>query len=85
MKADEYIYIENLLERFFEGETTNAEEQELYAFFARPDLPEHLKNYRPVFGYFETGIAGEMEERQKTSKAARSIPFFKRGVWMGWH
>ena len=44
MKADEYIYIENLLERFFEGETTNAEEQELYAFFARPDLPEHLKN-----------------------------------------
>lgn len=83
MKADEYIYIENLLERFFEGETTNAEEQELYAFFARPELPEHLKNYRPVFGYFETGIAGEMEERQKTSKAARRISFFKRGLWMG--
>ena len=43
MKSDEYIYIENLLERFFEGETSNAEEQELYAFFARPDLPEHLR------------------------------------------
>ena len=61
MKSDEYIYIENLLERFFEGETSNAEEQELYAFFARPDLPEHLRGYKPVFGYFETGIAREVE------------------------
>ena len=49
MQSDEYTYIENLLERFFEGETSNAEERELYAFFARPDLPEHLKSYKPLF------------------------------------
>ncbi len=83
MKVDEYIYIEKLLERFFEGETTNVEEQELYAFFARPDLPERLDAYRPVFGYFETEIVKEVEEMQKTSKPVRNIPFFKRRLWTG--
>lgn len=83
MKADEYTYIENLLERFFEGETTNAEEQELYAFFARPDLPEHLKAYRPVFGYFETGITREVEEGRNPSKSVRKVPFLRRWLWMG--
>lgn len=83
MKADEYTYIENLLERFFEGETTNAEEQELYAFFARPDLPEHLETYRPMFGFFETGIVREVEAEQELSTPVRKIPFWKRGIWMG--
>lgn len=83
MKSDEYIYIENLLERFFEGETSNAKEQELYAFFARPDLPEHLRGYKPVFGYFETGIAGEVEEGRNPSKPVRKKPFLKRWLWMG--
>ena len=82
MKSDEYTYIENLLERFFEGETSNVEEQELYAFFARPDLPEHLKPYKPVFGYFETGIAREVEE-ENSSKQVRKVPFYKKWLWIG--
>ena len=83
MKSDEYIYIENLLERFFEGETSNAEEQELYAFFARPDLPEHLRGYKPVFGYFETGIAREVETKKEVTMPVRKVPFFKRWLWIG--
>ena len=83
MKADEYTNIENLLERFFEGETTNAEEQELYAFFARPDLPEHLKTYRPVFGFFETGIVREVEEGRNPPKPVRKVPFLKRWIGIG--
>ncbi len=83
MKADEYTYIENLLERFFEGETTNTEEQELYAFFARPDLPEHLNDYKPVFGYFETGIAREVEKGEEAAMPVRKFPFFKRWFWIG--
>lgn len=83
MKADEYIYIENLLERFFEGETTNAEEQELYAFFARPDLPEHLEAYRAVFGYFENGIARETEEDAPVLKPSRHVPFYRKWLWIG--
>ena len=82
MQMNEYKYIEDLLERFFEGETSNAEEQELYQFFARPDLPEHLKPYQPVFGYFETGIVREVSGTE-TVKPARKAPFVKRYLFAG--
>lgn len=51
--------IEKLLERFFEGQTSNAEEKELYAYFASPDIPEELIPYKSMFTYFETGITEE--------------------------
>ncbi|MDR1330717.1 MAG: hypothetical protein LBK07_01275 [Tannerella sp.] len=51
--------IENLLNRFFEGETSGEEEQALYRFFRRDDVPEHLACYKPVFEYFETGLVEE--------------------------
>mgnify|MGYP001515081481 CR=1 FL=1 len=57
MKTEEYKSIEDLLDRFFEGQTSNEEERVLYEFFARPDIPAHLERYREVFGYFESGIA----------------------------
>jgi len=58
MKQD-YKRIEELIERFFNGQTTNEEEQELYDFFSGGNVPEHLLPYRPVFAYFETGIKEE--------------------------
>ena len=45
MKTEEYKSIEDLLDRFFEGRTSNEEERVLYEFFARPDLPAHLERY----------------------------------------
>ena len=62
MKTEEYKSIEDLLDRFFEGQTSNEEEQVLYEFFARPDIPAHLERYREVFGYFESGIALDFSE-----------------------
>jgi len=50
MKTEEYKSIEDLLDRFFEGQTSNEEERVLYEFFARPDIPAHLERYREVFG-----------------------------------
>jgi len=58
MKQD-YKGIEELIERFFEGQTSNEEERELYAFFSEENVPEHLLTYREVFAYFETGIIEE--------------------------
>lgn len=52
MKTDEISKIESMLERFFEGKTTTAEEKELYAFFARPGLPDRWKPYQSLFGFF---------------------------------
>ena len=43
--------IENLLEKYFEAETSIAEEKELKDYFASSDVAQHLKQYKPLFGY----------------------------------
>lgn len=62
---NKYKHIEDLLERFFDGMTTNEEEQQLYSFFAGSDVPEHLHSYKPVFGYFESGLAEELDHSEE--------------------
>ena len=58
MKQD-YKKIEELIERFFEGQTSNEEERELYDFFLNENLPDFLLPYRQTFSYFESGIKEE--------------------------
>ena len=43
--------IEELLNKYFEGETTCEEERELRRFFTRGIIPEHLQMYRPMFAF----------------------------------
>lgn len=45
----DYKYIEQLLERYFQCETSLQEEQILRAFFAQDDVPEALAEYVPMF------------------------------------
>ena len=47
----DYKYIEQLLDRYFEAETTLKEEQILKAFFeqSEEELPESLRQYKPLF------------------------------------
>ena len=47
------------IERFMAGETSIDEEKALYAFFARPDLPDGLEDYRPMFAWYAS--LGESE------------------------
>ena len=50
MKLDN---IEELLQKYYEGETTVAEEKELQAFFTQTaNLPEHLKAHAAPFQYY---------------------------------
>ncbi|MEN2414821.1 hypothetical protein [Flavobacterium mesophilum] len=44
--------IENILEKYFQGETTIAEEKELKEYFSSPNVAQHLEQYQPMFGYF---------------------------------
>lgn len=44
-----YQYIEQLLDKYFEAQTTLEEEQILRAFFAQEDVPVHLLSYRKLF------------------------------------
>lgn len=43
--------IEKLVEKYFEAETTIAEEKELKNYFASSDVAQHLEQYKPIFGY----------------------------------
>ena len=48
----DYKYIEQLLERYWEGETTLQEETILRTFFSQPDsqeIPENLRKYQDLF------------------------------------
>lgn len=81
MRTEEYKYIENLVERFFEGQTSNEEERVLYEFFARPDIPAHLERYREVFGYFERGIALELGEALEWRMPAKRSPDKRKIGW----
>jgi len=47
----DYKYIEQLLERYFECETTLEEEQILRTFFCQKDVPVGLLKYKDLFVY----------------------------------
>lgn len=83
MQTNKQKHIEDLLERFFDGQTSNAEEQELYAFFNSPGVPEALRSYQSVFAYFETGIkeefSGQPAEAGRTSLKSSG----KFWLWIG--
>ncbi|MEX0275299.1 MAG: hypothetical protein AB3N16_13070 [Flavobacteriaceae bacterium] len=44
--------IEHLLENYFEGTTTVAEEQKLHDYFSQEGIAPHLAQYAPMFQYF---------------------------------
>ena len=43
--------IENLLEKYFEAETSIAEEKELKDYFSSSDVAPAFEQYKPLFGY----------------------------------
>ena len=63
----DHKYIEQLLDRYWQGETSLEEEQILRAFFSQRDLPEHLAPYADLFAYYaearQEGLSDEAAER----------------------
>ena len=47
----DYKYIEQLLDRYFDGLTSTAEEQILKIFFSQQDIPAHLEAYADLFRF----------------------------------
>jgi len=50
----DYKYIEQLIERYWQCETSLMEEQILRSFFSQEEIPAHLLPYREVFVYQQT-------------------------------
>jgi hypothetical protein len=48
----ESIKIKDLVEKYFQGETSIAEENELHTYFSSSNVAQHLEQHRPIFGYF---------------------------------
>ena len=59
----ELANIEKLLEAYFEGATSEQEEQELRAFFKTEEIPSHLAMYKAMFEGYE---AASKETSQST-------------------
>lgn len=55
--------IEILIEKYFQGETSIAEENELKNYFTSTNVAQHLEHYKPVFGYFS--LAKEQKFKQE--------------------
>ncbi|MCI9844073.1 hypothetical protein [Flavobacterium pectinovorum] len=67
--------IENILEKYFQGETTIAEEKELKEYFSSLNVAQHLKQYQPIFGYFS---------QVKEQKLTQEIPLQTKKQNVGW-
>lgn len=67
--------IELLLEKYFDGETSIAEENELKAYFGSGDVAQHLEQYKPMFGYFV---------QAKTQTSAHVIPLQTKKRSVAW-
>ena len=64
--------IDELLERYFEGETSAEDECRLRSFFASDEVPEHLAAYKPLFAYFDEEI---IQQKNDIRPETISIPF----------
>jgi hypothetical protein len=76
--------IEELLNRFFLFYTSNEEEQQLYLFFRQEEIPEELVGYRPVFRYFESGLAEEPESEVQHPAVRPLHASNRRKLWIMW-
>lgn len=48
------MHIEQLIEQYFAGETSVAEERQLRAYFQQTDIPPHLQQYQSLFQWQQT-------------------------------
>lgn len=69
--------IETLLEKYFEGTTTLAEENELKDYFSASKVTSELKQYQPLFAYFS-----QEKEQQFTPEIAQPQSKSNRMVWL---
>lgn len=89
----DFKYIEQLLERYWQCETSLEEEAQLRAFFTKGDVPGYLLRYKDLFVYqqlqqeehlgadFDARVLARVEapvvKARRMTLAARFMPLFK--------
>ena len=87
----DYKYINQLLERYWNCETSLVEEGILRAFFSQKDVPAELRQYQPLFAYqqleakekhldadFDNRLLAMIEEDEPIKVKARTITLTQR-------
>lgn len=69
--------IAQLIEKYFEAETSIAEEKELKDYFASPGVAQHLEQYKPIFGY-----AVQAKQERFTATVPLTTRKRKSVVWL---
>ncbi|WP_309641449.1 hypothetical protein [Flavobacterium sp.] len=64
--------IDILLEKYFEGETTLAEENELKTYFSSAVVAPHLQQYQALFGYYASEKNQNYEPKLTLQKSKKS-------------
>lgn len=81
--------IEALLAKYYEGESSLREEHLLKEFFQGDQVPEHLREHKPMFGLFaleakpavSRGFDSGLEERLEGGRTIPMNPSVKRLIW----
>jgi hypothetical protein len=81
--------IQTLIERFLEGETSNAEEQTLYRYFESGEVDPALEKYREMFKWYAAGMPEDSSipvNRGGGGLRARSPEHLRsaRSQWVRW-
>ncbi|WP_459209883.1 hypothetical protein [Aquimarina rhabdastrellae] len=72
--------VEKLLEKYFEGETTLSEEQELKVYFTREQVAPHLEQYKSMFQYFAKESTRKAPIDFVPTKTSKPFKMYK---WVG--
>lgn len=67
--------IEDILEKYFQGESSIAEENQLKEYFSSLNVAQHLEQYKPMFGYFS---------QAKEQKSTYEIPLQSKKRNVAW-
>ena len=67
----DYKYIEQLLERYWNCETSLEEEDILRTFFSQKDIPAELLPYQALFAYGQTEKKANVLETTSTNESCR--------------
>lgn len=83
----DYKYINQLLNRYWEGETSLEEEDILRAFFSQDNIPTELMRYKPLFSYeadeAKRDVLGDGFDARLLAAIAERKPVRARVISMG--
>jgi len=65
--------IETLLEKYFRGETSIAEENQLRDYFSSPNVSPNLEQYKPIFGYLALAKEQNFEQEIVLKSKKRNL------------